>query len=233
MRMVFDASALISVSQTCLIKILGSLQKELDAEFFIPQTVFEEAVQRPIQIKRFELNAIRIKKAIEDNWFKVVSSKDGQLFGQIEEIANNCFFVNGKPIALLQRGEIEALCLVKELSAEAFAIDERTTRMLIENPVQLQGIMQERRGKSISIEKNRVGQFGAMFRETAIVRSVELIVLADELGLLKEELPLGQQSLEAALFAAKYSGCAVSGREINLFLQETFGKSFIKKGGYT
>lgn len=216
--MVFDASALISVSQTCLIKILGGLQKELDAEFFIPKIVFEEAVQRPIQIKRFELNAIRIKKAIDEGWFKVVCSQDRQLFEQIGEIANNCFFVNGKPITLLQYGEIEALCLIKELSAGAFAIDERTTRMLIENPVQLQSIMRERRRTSIAIEKSKASQFAAMFKEVAIVRSVELIALADEYGLLKEELPLGQQSLEAALFAAKYSGCAVSSREINMFL---------------
>lgn len=218
MRMVFDASALISVSQTCLINILGGLKTALEADFFIPQTVFEEAVRRPIQIKRFELNAIRIKKAIDEGWFKVVASQGGQLFDQIAGLSNNCFFVNGKPITLLQHGEIEALALIKELGAEGFAIDERTTRMLIEDAAALQRIMQERRKLGIKVDKSKASKIALLFKGTAIVRSVELIALADQFGLLEKELPKGHQSLEAALFAAKYSGCAVSGREINLFL---------------
>lgn len=219
MRIVFDASALISVSQTCLINILGGLKNALGADFFIPQTVFEEAVRRPIQIKRFELNAIRIKKAIDEGWFTVVAcSRNRQLFDQIAGLSNNCFFANGRPITLLQNGEIEALALIKELGAEGFAIDERTTRMLIEDPMQLQKIMQERRKLGIRVDKSKANEIAQLFKGTAIVRSVELIALADEFGLLEKELPKGRLSLEAALFAAKYSGCAVSGREISLFL---------------
>lgn len=219
MRIVFDASCLISVSQTCLIDILGGLKEKTGASFFIPLTVFQEAVQRPIAIKRFELNAIRIKKAIDEGWFKVSEVEDKRLLGQISSIANNCFFIKDRPISLLQRGEIESLALVKQLKAEAFAIDERTTRMLIESPGQLQQIMQARR--KIRIEQNResAARLSEMFQGLEIVRSVELIALAEELGLLQEGLPKGKQSLEAALFAAKYSGCAVSSREIKMFLQ--------------
>ncbi len=218
MKVVFDASTLISISQTCLINILGSLQRKMDAEFIIPKSVYYEAVERPIFIKRFELNAVRIKKAISDGAFKIVSVEDKKLFDEIAEIANNCFFVKDKPIKLLQRGEIEALAIIKEVGAEAIAIDERTTRMLIENPRPLQKVLQSRKRIKIRLDKRNVDLLGVMFNGLSIVRSVELVALANEYGLLQEELPPGPQSLEAALFAAKYSGCAVSSREISIFL---------------
>lgn len=218
MKMVFDTSSLISISQTCLIKILSKLQKKTNAEFIIPDSVYCEAVKRPISIKRFELNAIRIKKAIDDGNFEVVKLQDWKLFDEISEIANNCFRVNQKPIKLIQKGEIEALALIKELGADALAVDERTARMLIEAPRQLQKIIQARKRVKINIDKKNTGLLETMFSGLTIARSVELIALAHELGILEQELPKGPQSLEAALFAAKYSGCAVSSREINIFL---------------
>ncbi|MFA4855543.1 MAG: hypothetical protein WC634_03085 [archaeon] len=218
MKIVFDASTLISVSQTCLVKILAGLKRKMNADFIVPESVFLEAVQRPIEIRRFELNAIRIKKVIEENGFRVLPAGDQSLVDEIEAIANSCFLAQGRPIRLLQRGEIEALAIAKETGADALAIDERTTRMLIENAEQLREIMQERRKIRIGIDTGKQRAFAAMFSGLAIVRSVELIALADEYGLLEDELPKGKQSLEAALFAAKYSGCAVSSREINLFL---------------
>jgi len=219
MKIVFDASSLISVSQTCLVNILPLIGEKTGAEFVIPKTVFYEAVERPIAIKRFELNAIRIKKAIGDGGFKVVGARDKALLRKISDAANNCFFIKGRAITLLQKGEIEALALIKELGAGGLAIDERTTRMLIESPGQLLRILEARRHASIEEDRRNSDVLGEMFQGLAIVRSVELIALAYELGLLQKELPKGEQSLEAALFAAKYSGCAVSSREIKMFLQ--------------
>ena len=219
MKIVFDASSLISASQTCLMKILSGLQQEMEAEFIIPESVYQEAVQRPIQIKRFELNAIRIKKAIDDGHFKVEKLEDWKLFDEISEMTNNSFLANQKPIRLMQKGEIEALALIKELGADALSVDERTARMLIETPRELQKIIQARKRTKIKIDKKNTGLLETMFSGLTIVRSVELIALAHDLGILEKELPKGRQGLEAALFAAKYSGCAVSSREINIFLQ--------------
>lgn len=219
MRLVFDSSSLISVSQSCLVNVLGSLRDKMGAEFVVPQAVYREAVERPISIKRFELNAIRIKRGVEKGWFSVRAVKDQRLFGEIDALANSCFSVRGKPVRLLQLGEVEALALVRELEADALVIDERTTRMLVESPNQLKKIMEARRRNSVSVEQRQVREFGNLFKETSIARSVELVALAFQLGILGEELPKGRQSLEAALFALKYSGCAVSSREINLFLR--------------
>ena len=219
MNFIFDSSSLISVSQTCLINILGGLRQELKAEFVIPKAVEYEAVERPSSIKRFELNAIRIKNAIDKGWFTVKKNRDKQLFDKIAGLANSCFYAKGRPVKLIQKGEIEALALAKELKAVAFAIDERTTRMLVESPSHLRKILQTRRNIRIEENQANLNAFREMFKHLTMIRSVELISLAFELGLLEKELPKGRQSLEAALFAAKYSGCAVSAREINMFLQ--------------
>ena len=219
MKMVFDASALISVSQTCLVNILPGLKEKMNAEFIIPSEVFREAVERPIEVRRFELNAVRLKKVVGQGCFSVVSAKDKDLVAEIDGLANHCFFVKGRPVRLLQLGEIEALCLVKELGAGALAIDERTARMLVENPRQLGKIMEARRGNPVRIDSESVSRIKRMFSGLAFARSVELVSLAYEFGLLDQELPKGKQSLEAALFAVKYSGCAVSSREINSFLR--------------
>lgn len=220
MRIVFDASTLISLSQSCLMNIMYGLREKTGSEFFLPRAVYNEAVKRPITIRRFELNAVRIKKGIDEKWFKIADLKDEDLFREIDGIANNCFYIRGKPIKLIQKGEIEALAMIKELNADAFAIDERTMRMLIENPGDLKKILQARRRKKISVDMEMVKQLGEMFKDLTIIRSVELVALAYEHGILEEELPKGKQSLEAALFAAKYSGCAVSAREINRFLHK-------------
>jgi len=219
MRVVFDSSAIISISQTCLINVIGGLRERMNAEFYIPKAVFDEAVKRPISIKRFELNAIRIKRAIQMGWFRVAGVSNKRLFDEIGEAANNCFFAKGRAIRLLQLGEIEGLALIKELGAKAFAIDERTTRMLVEDPKGLQGILQARRHVDIKVDSKKASVLGSLFIDLTFVRSVELLALSSELGLLDEELPKGRQSLEAALFAAKYSGCAVSGKEIKAFMR--------------
>ena len=57
-----------------------------------------------------------------------------------------------------------------------------------------------------------------MFSDLEIARSVDLVALAFERKLLGKELPQSKQALEAALYAVKYAGCAVSGNEIEHFL---------------
>jgi len=219
MHLVFDSSSLISVGQSCLTKVLQSLQHELGAGFVIPESVLGEAVKRPLHIKRFELNAVRLKKAVDEGWISVAKVRDHGLVEEIMHAANNCFFVRDRPVTLLQRGEIEALALVLELGDAALVVDERTTRMLIEVPSKLRGLMESRHRSRISVDRGNVKRFREMFKGMSIVRSVELIALAFERGLFKGELQQNKQALHAALYAAKYSGCAVSGREIDAFLR--------------
>ena len=219
MRFVFDSSSLIALSQSCLIDLLAGLREKMKADFLIPEMVEQEVVGRPLHIKRFELNAVRIKKAVDSGVFIVKELQGEQEAQRISGIANNCLFVAGRPIRLLQGGEIAALALALQENAAAFVIDERTTRMLIEAPRELLQLMQERYRQRISMQKEGVDALRSLFGGLNIIRSVELVALAEQNGLLQQVLPEGKQSLEAALYAVKYNGCAVSSREIDLFLR--------------
>jgi hypothetical protein len=54
----------------------------------------------------------------------------------------------------------------------------------------------------------------------AILRSVELISLAYDRNCFDGELPVNKDALEAALFALKYAGCAISADEILKYMRE-------------
>ena len=219
MSLVFDSSSLISVSQSCLIEVLHDLRDAMKADFVIPQSVLQEAVKRPLHIKRFALNAVRLKKAVDENWLVVKEVAEKRRATEIMNTANNCFFKRNKSIALLQKGEIDALALTLQNPGSTLVVDERTTRMLVEAPFKLQTLMESRQRQNISVDKENVKAFQSMFKDLNIVRSVELIALSFELGILGKELQQNKQALHAALYAAKFSGCAVSGAEIDNFLR--------------
>jgi predicted nucleic acid-binding protein len=201
--------------------IMRGLQGSINSDFVISRGVFDEIVERPMQIRRFEMNASRIDKAVHDGWIKVreLSSSSMAKVPQIMGLANSSFFIEGKPLRLIHNGEAETLALVLELGAAAMIIDERTTRSLIETPEALKSLMESRYETKITADWGRLGEFRQMFKGLNIARSVELIALANEHGLLEQELYGGKKALEAALFAAKYSGCAVSTNEIEEFVK--------------
>ena len=71
-KIVFDTSTILSFSGSCLINLLGNLAKQDYLEVIIPQGVMEEAVNKPMSIKRFELSALRVLKGVKDGWINVV-----------------------------------------------------------------------------------------------------------------------------------------------------------------
>ncbi len=218
---VFDSSAVISISEKCFIEILEKLANSSKAEFLIPRSVYYEIVEHPLQIKRFELNAIRIKKAVDSGWLKVMP-RDEETQRQMQKIietANNVFFANGKPINLIQEGEAEAFALAKKTGAKAIAIDERTARMLLEDPMRLKQRLERGIEKKIVFDNQKISELKKMLSGIEIVRSSELIALCFEKGFFADELGQTKQALEAALFAMKYSGCSVTEKEICDYLK--------------
>jgi|TARA_B100002003_G_C13964311_1_gene466948 predicted nucleic acid-binding protein len=217
---VFDTSSLISMSQSCLIASLKGLRNENENTFVIPESVYGEVVERPLKIKRFELNAVRVQKAVDEGWLEVkeLNAPFRDMANKIADLANNMFFIKGKRLKLIQAGEIEALALLKQLNSNLLIIDERTTRAILESPMQLKRLIERRRNKKVNFKEENAAELKEMFPELDIARSVDLVALAFERKLLGEELPQSKQALEAALYAVKYAGCAVSGNEIERFL---------------
>jgi len=220
-KIVFDSSTLISLSDKCLMNVMGRMAKGEGVYFLIPQSVLDETVLYPIKIRKFELNAVRISNAIDRDWLNIVKSTKTtrQNIARIEKLADNACMADNKPLKILQRGEIETLAVAKELGADAIAIDERTTRMLMEEPSALKEVLQNRLKKKIRMNNQVVKEFREFVGSIPVVRSVELIALSYERDYFGEELPKNKTALEAALFAAKLSGCAVSGEEIKHYLK--------------
>ncbi len=217
---VFDSSTIISISEKCLTSLLRGLGREGPVEFIMPQSVYSESVERPLEIKRFELGALRIEQAVQDGWIRVVKSNQTtkDLMRKILDSANSLFYSGGQPLTIIQKGEAETLALCQYLKAPMVAIDERTTRMLLEDPWRLQTYVAYKHQKDIRMNEARLKEFSKLVSGIDVVRSVELIALAYERGYFEGTLTPSRRALEAALYALKFGGCAVSIAEIKAFV---------------
>ena len=215
---VFDSSSIISISEKCFIKIFEHLSKK--ASLVIPKRVEFESITHPSQIKAFELNALRIRMALKEQWLKSIQLTPEflQLAVKIKNTANSCFWINDRPFVLIQDGEAETLALMKQLNAGMLMIDERNTRMLVEDIKGLQEYL-TMKVAPIRADEKRIAELKRLLAGINICRSAELIALAFEKGFLDEELEKSRESLEAALYAVRFSGCAVSDKEIQEYLR--------------
>lgn len=222
MKAVIDTGTMITLSGTCLMNVFRSFVKHNNIELVVSNDVADESVWRPIRNKRFALNAARIKYAFSEKIVRVVpSTPEGEKYEEkILHLANNSFYTKSGPITLLQRGEAEALALAKIYDAKALFIDERTTRSLIENPLRLKKVLEKRQAQEIRMNETNLTAFREMFPNLKMFRSVDIVALAFEQDLFDHELNHSVVELEAALWATKFSGCAVSEIEINEYLQK-------------
>jgi len=215
-ELVFDSSSIISISQNCLMNVLENLSKKTESRFKIAKSVEFESVTKPLTINRFELNALRIKKAVDSGWLELEKEKID--LTDILNLSNNIFFAENKPIKIIHEGEAETIALCKKIGAFAMVIDERTTRMLIEEPENLAKKLRFNYRKKIKTNKNNLRDFSSAVGKIRIVRSAELIAKAFELNCFEGELESSLKALEAALYALKFNGCAISLEEIKEYV---------------
>ena len=72
--LIFDAGPLISLTMNGLLNILEKIKKTFSGEFVITPHVKKEIIENPSKIKKYELEAIKVQKLI-DNKILVPSSK--------------------------------------------------------------------------------------------------------------------------------------------------------------
>jgi hypothetical protein len=219
-KAVIDTGTMITFSGTCLMNVFKAFVKTNRIELIVSSTVAQESVWKPITNKRFALSAARIKFAMNEQTVKTtpITPEINSMQEKILRLANNIFYTRGIPLKIIQAGEAEALALAKIQGAKALFIDERTTRALIENPSRLKQVLERRQEEEVTVNQKNLDEIRAMFPSLLMIRSVDLIALAYEQGLFDHELAHGKLELEAALWAAKFSGCAVSGNEIDDYL---------------
>jgi len=214
--LIFDSSSLITLSMNGLIYVLEKLRKEFKGKFIIPEDVKSEAIDRPINIKRFQLGAIRISSLLKDKILELpssinMSSKDiKEKTSEILRIVNHSYLAKGEPMDIIQKGEAACLAL-SFLAAEkniesVLVVDERTTRMIGESPENLRKLFEKKLHTKVKLKKSL-----SFLKHIKFIRSSELVYVAYKKGLINLE---GKNVLEALLYATKFKGAAISRQEI-------------------
>jgi len=227
--LVFDAGPIISLTMNNLLWVLRKLRREFRGSFLITESVKNELVDRPIMTKRFKFEAIQVLKEIYTGTLNVVRSETiRNNANRILELANHTFKANNAYIQIVQRGEIESIAALKHLNGNAVVIDERTTRMLVEEPENLRNLMQSRLHRRVEVNRENLKKLREELYGVRVIRSAELITIAYEKGILDTYvLPsemklyrnLDKQVLESTLWGLKLNGCSISQREIEQILK--------------
>jgi hypothetical protein len=160
---IFDSGTLISLVMNGLLPELKELRKIFKGKFIITNEVKKEIIEKPMTIKRFELEALKLKKLLDEKVVEMpvcVGIQEGEISEKTNEIlrvANNIFIGRGKNIKLIGLGESSCLALSRILSEKGIknviAVDERTTRMLGEKPENLEKLMGKKLHTKITFKK--------------------------------------------------------------------------------
>ncbi len=216
--LIFDAGPLINFSMNGLLDLFEELHREFKGEFLITKEVKEEIIDTPLKIPRFELEAIRLNELFKKKIIKHadISEKEVNKLREIREnlmqTANNTFFTKGRSLHLIDKGESAslALCLImKEKSKKEvpLVIDERTTRMLCENPENLRKLFEKKLHTQIKANRENYRKFQGF----KVIRSTELAYISYKKGLINLKEP---KILEAMLYGLKFRGCSISDKEV-------------------
>ena len=181
---IFDAGALISLSMNGLIDELRKLKEIFNGSFLITQKVKEEIIDKPLKIKQFELEALRAKKLLDEGILELADSfgfENSEIEARamkIMGIANSFFYSSKGQVNIMHMGEASCLALSKMLTEKkinnVIAIDERTTRMLIEKPENLKELLRKKLHANIKLVKKNF----EYFRDFRVIRSAELMYIA-------------------------------------------------------
>lgn len=212
---IFDSGTVINFAMNGLLYLLPKLKDEFGGKFLITERVKKEIIDRPSHIKRYELEALMIKKLFDEGVIELPYElvKREEVFKKRDELLdfiNHSYHARGEFINLLHEGEASVLALSillnKQKIKNAVSIDERTARMLCENPENLKKIFEEKLHTNVELKKDL-----GFLNKIRVIRSSELLYTAYKKGLV--DIKDGNV-LEALLYAVKYRGCSISFEEI-------------------
>ena len=222
---VFDTGPIITLTMNNLLWLLEPLKKRSKANFCITDLVRKELVDNPLtKTKRFKFEALQVLHYIEKGILEVVSADETKAQSdKLLSVANSCFRAFGHNMSLVHDAEMSAIALYLQKNADAFVVDEKTTRLLIENPRKLHHILRHNLHAKVEINSSSMRDFQKLAKNVRMIRSVELVTIAYEKGLLDKYLPHIDNSrkelLESVLWGVKLNGSAVSKKEIEQILR--------------
>ncbi len=222
---VFDSGPIISLVMNNLLWILEDLERIYNGDFFITPAVKKELVDKPISTKKFKFEALQVLSYMKKDVLKLADMKRIQEDAlELLDCANRIFKAKGNWIRIVSFAEMEAIACGIHHNADAVVVDERTTRMLLEDSNDLFLHMENKLHTKIQVDRKNLSRFKKIACGMHLIRSTELVLIAYELGLLDAYLPdlpeSKKQLLQAALWGVKLNGCAVSQEEIDTIIME-------------
>ena len=214
---IFDSSTIINLAMNGILDLLRELKKNFKGKFIITKAVKYETIDRPLNIKKFELGALKIQNLLDDKILELpeaISIKDDEIKNKTRELINRInrvFSAENEFIHIIDEGE--ASCLALNLILEnkkienIIAIDERTTRMLGENPENLHKLFEKKLHIKIKMFRENIPEINNI----KFIRSSELVYVAYKKKLV--DLKNGKV-LDALLYATKFKGASISQEEI-------------------
>src|SRR3989338_9227539 len=201
----FDTGPIITLVMSRLIWILPELKKKYGGKFYITPSVKRELITRPMDIKRFQFEALQALKLIKDGVLEVYDDVPQKEVERLHALANNSFKISNKNMEVVQSGEIESVVCALQAGAEAMVMDERTMRLFIENNKEMKALLERRFQKSVSVDAEKMKQFSKELVSIQIIRSIELVGVAYKMGLLDSYVPAQKNGKEALLEAVLWA----------------------------
>ncbi len=224
---VFDTSTIISLVTNNLFNVMAPLKKRYGGEFYIPEGVKGEIIDRPLLSKKYKLEAMQVMREVALGTL-LLKKENREDVVSLFNMGNSIFKAHGNYIQIMHWGEIAVLALAKELEADAIAIDERTTRLMIESPMLVARILEQKMHTKIEVNKINLKIFKEYTKDMVVIRSSEIAVMAYDAGLLdnlmdpnlKEiaQIKPRKDLLDGILWGVKLRGCAINSDELDRIL---------------
>ena len=217
--LVFDTGPVISLTTNNLLWLLEELKKKYKGDFYLAEAAKKELIDKPLATKKFKFEALQVLKCINEGILKVIPNNElEEETLSLINLANNCFSARGNWLRIVHYAEVSGLVACAKFNADAFVVDERTTRLLVEGPESLVSLLKDKLHTEITVNKENLEKFREQVKNIRIIRSVEIAAVAYELGLLNKYLPNIPNPkkilLDSVLWGVKLNGCAVSKEEI-------------------
>ncbi len=214
--LILDAGPLINLSMNGLLEIFEKI-KQHGITIAITNYVYQEVVDRPSHIPRFELGALRIKELMQKGVIQFATEL-GLASQEIESetqhmvsLINCAVKTENHCIEIVSPAEVSCLAVSRILSRRAIeniiGIDERTTRVLFEKPSNLKDLMSNKLHRHITLNTQEIEKLGH-FR---FIRSSEIVYMAYKKGFI--QIP-DKRALEALIYATKFKGSSISWDEM-------------------
>lgn len=216
--LVFDTSSIISLATNNLLWVISELKKEYNGQFYLCNSVKRELIDNPLQSKKYKFEALTIMELIKKGDLEIYNGDLNAKKDKLLDIANHIFKAKGQDMNIVHDADMESLALAIAIKADAYVIDERTTRLLIEDPKKLNDLFNKKLHTDVNFDNKLLKDFQKEIGNINILRSADLMTVVYEKGLLDKYVfseNLRKSVLEGVLWGVKLRGCSISIEEID------------------